>query len=291
MKLLYSTLLILILFFSANLLALEEDSTQAVPDTIAWYTDYDQAVQDASKDGRYLLMDFYTDWWSWCKRLDSATFRDPLIATMSKSFVFYKTNADENRIIAKKYGVSGFPTMVITKANGVEIDRLVGYYPPEEFVPAMFDLMMNRNTLDDLLSKAIIHNDSLELLFDIAQSYTYKSDKSNAEYYYTTIMERDAENEKGLNADCWFELASLKRKDKDVEGAIAMYEEFEGKFPESDMIELSKLMIPYTYHKADELKAAEKNYKKFKKAYPESERLEWIDKQLEKIKEEKKNKK
>lgn len=210
---------------------------------------------------------------------------------MSKSFVFYKTNADENKALAKKYGVSGFPSMVITKSNGVEIDRLVGYYPPKDFLPAMFDLLMNRNTLDDMLSKAIIHNDSLELLFDIAQSYGYKSDKLNAEYYYTTIMERDPENKKELNADCWFELASLKRKDKDVEGAIAMFDEFEDKFPESDMIELSKLMIPYTYHKAKEYKSAAKHYKKFKKAFPESERLEWIDKQLEKIKEEKKNKK
>jgi outer membrane protein assembly factor BamD (BamD/ComL family) len=50
------------------------------------------------------------------------------------------------------------------------------------------------------------------------------------------------------------------------------------------------VMIPYTYYKSGDLKKAEKHYKKFKKDYPESDRLEWVDKQLEKIKEERKKK-
>ena len=204
--------------------------------------------------------------------------------------MFIKINAEEDTVTARMYGVSGFPTMVIAKPNGVEIDRLVGAYPPEEFLPALSDLMMNRNTLDDLLTKSIRYPDSLQLLFDIAQSYSSRSDRPKAQYYFNMVLDRDPENKQGLNPDAWMEIAYLKSKDKDTEGAVAMYEEFEQKFPESEDIEMSKLMIPYIYHRADDYKNAEKYYKKFKKDFPESERLEWIDKQLEKIKEEKKKK-
>ena len=201
-----------------------------------------------------------------------------------------KTNAEEDTITARKYGVSGFPTMVIARPNGTEVDRLVGAYPPEEFLPALSDLMMNRNTLDDMLTKSLVYPDSMQLLYNIAQSYSSRSDRPKASYYFDMVMQRDPENKQELNPDCWMEMAYLKSKDKDIEGAVAMYQEYETKFPESEDIELSKLMIPYVYHRVDDYKNAEKHYKKFKKDFPESERLEWIDKQLEKIKEEKKKK-
>jgi len=62
MKTLLSTFLIVLILFSTNLLAQDEDSTAAEPDTIAWYRDYDEALAVASSEGRYLLIDFYTDW-------------------------------------------------------------------------------------------------------------------------------------------------------------------------------------------------------------------------------------
>ena len=281
---------ILVLLFSGNVFAQDEDTTAAEPDTISWYLNYDEALALAAGEGRYMLIDFYTDWCRWCKYLDSVTYSEPLIVSLSKSFVFTKLNAEVDTNTARKYGVSGFPTVVITKPNGVEVDRLVGAYPPEEFLPALFDLMMNRNTLDDLLTKAIQYPDSMQLLFDIAQNYGSKSDRPNANYYYNLLMERDPENNAGLNPDAWMEMAYLKSKDKDIDGAVAMYMEFEQKFPDNENIEMSKMMIPYVYHRAKDYKNAEKYYKQFKKEFPESERLEWIDKQLEKIKEDKKKK-
>lgn len=62
MKTLLSTIIIVLILFSANLLAQDEDSATTEPDTIAWYRDYDEALKVASSEGRYLLIDFYTDW-------------------------------------------------------------------------------------------------------------------------------------------------------------------------------------------------------------------------------------
>ena len=62
MKALLSTLFILILLFSGNVIAQDEDTTAAEPDTIAWYRDYNEALATASSEGRFMLIDFYTDW-------------------------------------------------------------------------------------------------------------------------------------------------------------------------------------------------------------------------------------
>jgi tetratricopeptide (TPR) repeat protein len=222
--------------------------------------------------------------------LDSVTFSDPLIATVSKSILFAKFDADVDTALASKYGVAGFPTMVITKPNGMEIDRLVGYYPPAEFIPALVDLLSNRNTLDALLSKTVQYPDSLQLVFDVAQNYAYRSDRAQAVYYFNHILSSDPDNANDLSDDAWFELANMKRKEGKTEDAVEMFAALGDKFPESDQVEVAQMMIPYTYYRGGDLKNAEKHYKKFKKDFPESDRLEWIDKQLKKIKEERKKK-
>jgi tetratricopeptide (TPR) repeat protein len=211
-----------------------------------------------------------------------------MVATISKSMVFTKVNADSNKSLREKYGVAGFPTIVVTRPNGREIDRMVGYYPPENFIPTLVDLLTNRNTLDYLLKKSAENPDSLELLNEIAENYTYRSDFKQANYYYSMVLENDKDNSLGLADDAWMSLAGIKRREDKTEEAVEMYAQLEEKFPESDLVETSKLMIPYTYYRADDLKNAEKHFKKFKKEFPDSEQIEWVDKQLEKIKEEKK---
>jgi outer membrane protein assembly factor BamD (BamD/ComL family) len=256
--------------------------------------------------------------------LDSVTFSEPIITAASNSFVFLKVDADSNAALAKLYGVSGYPTMVITKPNGAEVDRLVGFYPPKEFVTAMLDLMTNRNTLDYLLSKAIVHNDSLELLMDIGKNYYYRGDNGKATFYYAGVMEKDAKNEKGLADDCWSELAYMKSRDGKIDEAVEMYEQigekypnsdmiddalmsighiyrrdgqvknavkvyksFAEKHPDSDLVDLSLIMVPYTYQKNEQDDKALKLYQKYLQDYPESERVEWVNKQIASIEEEK----
>ncbi len=247
---------------------------------------------------------------------------------MSNSLVFVKTNADEDTAIAKKYGVVGFPTMVFTRPNGAEVDRLVGYYPPESFIPAVLDLFTNRNTLDDLLSKAVKYPDSLELYSSIAQNYEYKNDMANARYYYGRIISLDSANESGLSDDAWMSLAGLKRRDGEVEEAVKMYfqtaekfpesdqlddaylaaaavyrrdgqvdkaiklyEDFEENYPASDDIDYAAAMIPYTYHKNGEFKKALELYKTFVEEFPDSEMNEWAQGKVTEVEEEMKEKK
>jgi thioredoxin-related protein len=61
---------------------------------VKWYT-----IQEAEKliqtDPRPMLVDTYTDWCGWCKKLDADTFSDPVIAELLNSkFYPVKLNAE-----------------------------------------------------------------------------------------------------------------------------------------------------------------------------------------------------
>jgi outer membrane protein assembly factor BamD (BamD/ComL family) len=65
-----------------------------------------------------------------------------------------------------------------------------------------------------------------------------------------------------------------------------MYEEFIKKYPESDLIDDARVLIPYTYHKNEEPDKALKLYKEYLEEYPDSPNFEWVQRQIESIEEE-----
>lgn len=61
---------------------------------VKWYS-IEEAVMLAAKDPRVLVIDVYTDWCGWCKRMDATTFSDPAVAAiMNKHFYPVKLNAE-----------------------------------------------------------------------------------------------------------------------------------------------------------------------------------------------------
>lgn len=93
---------------------------------IQWYTNYQQALAVARQDKKPLLL-FFTgsDWCGWCKKIDKEAFETPAFGNaVGSRFVFVKLDfpmnnqlpreeAQQNAMLKQKYGVSGFPTVVI----------------------------------------------------------------------------------------------------------------------------------------------------------------------------------
>ncbi len=63
-------------------------------DSIKWHS-IDQAIQLASQEPRVLVIDVYTEWCGWCKRMDATTFSDAeVVELMNKHFYPVKLDAE-----------------------------------------------------------------------------------------------------------------------------------------------------------------------------------------------------
>jgi len=96
------------------------------PTQINFATDYQSGLKLAQDKGQKLIIDFNTDWCTWCKRLDTVTFVDSAVIAMSQNLVFAKINAEKDTVTAQLYKVRGYPTVVLMNADGSEIDRIGG---------------------------------------------------------------------------------------------------------------------------------------------------------------------
>jgi thioredoxin-related protein len=94
---------------------------------------YEEAVEQAKKEGKTVLLDFYTDWCGWCKKMDKDTFALENVGEyMNQHFVSIKLDAEQEfgAQMAEKYEVEGFPTFVVVDPQSMKSNTIVGYQPP-----------------------------------------------------------------------------------------------------------------------------------------------------------------
>jgi thiol-disulfide isomerase/thioredoxin len=109
----------------------------------------DQAKQLAAKDGKsFLLVDIYTVWCEPCKKLDETTWKDAEVRKwLSAQAVCLKIDAEKQVHLAEKYRVNAYPTVLLLKPDGGEIDRLVGYRDAKTFLADARESLAGNDTL------------------------------------------------------------------------------------------------------------------------------------------------
>jgi protein disulfide-isomerase len=106
----------------------------------AWLTDLPAAQAQAKTEHKMVLMDFTgSDWCPWCIKfkkevLDSKKFQAyaaKSVVLVELDFPKSKPQTDDlkqaNGALKAKYGIEGFPTLIVLDQNGKEIGRQVGY--------------------------------------------------------------------------------------------------------------------------------------------------------------------
>ena len=96
---------------------------------------YEAALEAARAEQKLVLVDFFTTWCPPCRKLDRETWPDPRVASwLGERTVALKVDAEKEAALARRYRVEVYPTIVIARADGSEIDRILGFLPPEQFV-------------------------------------------------------------------------------------------------------------------------------------------------------------
>jgi len=147
-------LLVVVFFFGLkSYFEIDEQNVEAVeetkPLTLNWLS-YDEGLALAEKENKYVLIYFYTDECSWCKKMIDQTYSNEEVKKiLSDKFVAVKIDArSENKVIEKGeeisekklailYQVSGYPTTWFIENNHTGIAPLPGYVATEQFIPVL----------------------------------------------------------------------------------------------------------------------------------------------------------
>ena len=134
-----------------------------------WMHDFEAAKKKAAAEKKDLIIDFTgSDWCGWCIKLNDEVFQhDPFKKGVADNYVLVeldfpkdksKLTAEtiaQNKELQQKYQVQGFPTILLTDAEGRPYAK-TGYQKggPEAFVKHLADLQKSKTARDSGFAKA-----------------------------------------------------------------------------------------------------------------------------------------
>ena len=108
-------------------------------EALEWETDFKKASSTAKTSGKYIMLDFSgSDWCGWCIKLEKEVFSQDAFKDFAEKnlvcvLVDFPRNKkqtgeqkQQNRDLATKYGIQGYPTIIILGPDGEPVAK-TGY--------------------------------------------------------------------------------------------------------------------------------------------------------------------
>ncbi len=122
--------------------------TLQIQDTkeLKWYS-FTDGLKIAQTEKKKVLIDVYTDWCEWCKKMDEEVYANSTVKKyLASKFILVKLNAEsetKHTFQGREYsemelsyifGVEGFPTTIFIREDMQPITAVPGYFPADVFM-------------------------------------------------------------------------------------------------------------------------------------------------------------
>lgn len=124
--------------------------SKANTETLKWYS-WNEGYVKAKADNKILLVDIYTDWCGWCKKMDRDTYaKQEVIDVLNKHFIVVKFNPEIRNVVYDVDGTklspgqlysnlvqgqsTGYPTTVFLFTKEKRVYLQAGYQNAENFI-------------------------------------------------------------------------------------------------------------------------------------------------------------
>ena len=188
---------------------------------------FDQALAAAKKDGKVVMIDFFTTWCVPCKQLDKTTWPDPEVQKwVGEKTVALKMDAEKEVELAKKYNITGYPTILFLKPDGQELGRITAYRKPAEFLSEANDTLAGKDSVARAKEKLAGHENDPSMRQQHAQALaeTGKYEEALAEYLWCFDHGNEATNGAYTGVRLSFLLGAIARLGKQYPPAIQALE-------------------------------------------------------------------
>ena len=208
----------------------DEGKGKAEKPEIPWAKSYADALERARKDKKLVMVDVYTDWCGWCKKLDADTYSDPKVVKQADQFVAVKVDAEDKKEgteFATRFKVQGFPTILFidpTPKDGPAIEaKIGGYMPPGPFGEKIDSIAGAHRDFPKLQERVEANPEDLEALGKLVVIYGARQDPKHATELLDRGLKKDPENASGTLTKALSAVADSHQEEKEFDEAIPLF--------------------------------------------------------------------
>lgn len=165
---------------------------------VFWKGPFSTALEAASELHKPILLHFST-MNEYDERFDSVVYHDPdVVMFAGRTCLPFRVRGDaldsESVALTRAFHVKDFPTVIVLRSNGSEIDRMIGYQTPQQFLIYLQDFLNDTNTVGNLSKRLLTDTANLELALRLAVRYELRAEVDSAMWLMQQIVARGVDS-------------------------------------------------------------------------------------------------
>ena len=105
------------------------------PVAVQWVTDIQDALAEAKRSNRNVLVKFGATWCEACQRMNRETMADrDVVEVVWRAFITVSLDVDRNERLARQLQIESVPTVLVMSPTGQVLDRLTGFQTADELL-------------------------------------------------------------------------------------------------------------------------------------------------------------
>ena len=192
--------------------------------------------------------------------------------------VLARINAEVDTATAKKFAISGYPTMVLIRPDGSEIDRIIGYLEIDDLIQTVDNYQKGIGTLDDLLHRMETSPDR-DMALEIADKYKYSGRPEKATQWFNRVITMGKATD-SLSGEARSEEANMHYRAKEYDDALSEYANIAQDFSSSSFGRDALIWQGLIYMSMDKNQDAIARFENYLKKYPDSEDADYVKDKL-----------
>ena len=242
--------------------------------TTSWLTSLDEALAQAARHDRYVLVDLYAEWCGWCKVLEKEVFTSEPFLEFARDMVLLRVDVEdggEGSELQARFEAMSLPTTLILDADMVKIGEVRGYAPTPAFIANVKGQLDEYAAMLELYDKVRKSGD-VELMRRLAEDFHGRGDGTRAAALYEAMI---AEVHGGGGAAAWLHYLSadayrLGGELSQAESSMRRARSLAGTVEDPELLERIDLLRFYIAHDSGDCREAMASLERFLDRYPRS---------------------
>ncbi|EMY62358.1 thioredoxin fold domain-containing protein [Leptospira terpstrae] len=229
--------------------------TSALFSESPWGSSIQKGFETAKQDKKYIIVDVFADWCTYCLVLEKEIFPDPEVSRILDSFVRVRLDGEEFPNLRKKYNIEGYPTILFLDGDGNYVTKISGLATKEDILGVSKRILQEPN-LESYLKTELRRNlSSPDIHFRLGLLYFQSKDYEKAEFQFTETIQK-SKSFPILKENAHFNLNLVKSIYGSKESAVKSWKEYLELYPTSSRKTTAKLYYGLTLKDAGESKLA-----------------------------------